>query len=272
MDPQEVEPGEQFTQIKDNENGCNKEEEITGEDGVFQEGMGGSNYGAQVKNLCPISLSQMLEVDVQPPQFSGEGEKRLILLKTVQLKIEDDVQQDGPTYLQNGLQGLLSPEVSLLPPVDVMPQSVSIPGNSEEGLAVNFLERIYTVHRVEAMPVNSLKEASAFDEDKRSARKTPDVLWIKVDRSKDIIADEGQGQQLSAAEEERINNPLVVQAAKGLGAQINAGSFPLPAPENKDQGDGAELQQSVSTSTSVPLRARGSRIRRGGGTKSLIQL
>lgn len=182
MDPQEVEPGEQFTHIKGAENAWYKAEEA-GEDGTSQENMGSCKDGDLAEDLHPVSFGQKLEGgegDIPPPQCLEEGGKRLILLKTVQLKMEDDVQRDGPTCLVDGLQGLLSQGGSLLQPVDVMPQSVSIHGNPEEGLTVNFLESIYTIHEMEVMPVNGLKEAPVFNEDKRSPEKTPDVLWIKV--------------------------------------------------------------------------------------------
>nr|XP_056700868.1 transcriptional repressor CTCFL [Euleptes europaea] len=240
MDPQEVELGEPFTQIKGAENVWNKAGQAAGEDCISLENMSNSSYGGQAVNLHPISFGRMLEGgegDVQPPQSSGEGEKHLILLKTVQLRMEDEVKQGGHTYLQDGLQALLSQEASLLQPVETMPQGVGIQEKPEEGLTVNFLESIYTIHEMEATPVNRLKEAPESNEDERSTEKTPDILWIKIDRSKDLIADEGKDQGLAAAEEGRINNPLVVQAAKCLGARIKSGSLLLPASENKDPGD-----------------------------------
>ncbi|XP_015267746.1 PREDICTED: transcriptional repressor CTCFL-like [Gekko japonicus] len=246
MDPQEVEPDEQFTHIKGAESAWNKAGEVAGEDGISQENTGSSSDGGQAEDPHPISFGRMLEGgggDIPPPQCLEEGEKRLILLKTVQLKMEDDFRRDGPSSLPDGLQGLLSQGPSLWQPVEVTPQSVSLQENPEGGLTVNFLESVYAVHEMEVVPVNGLKEVPAFNNDHRAPEKTPDILWIKIDRSKDIISDESKEQQLPSAEEERINNPLAVRAAKFLGARIKAGSLSWPASENKGQGDEGDVLQ-----------------------------
>lgn len=179
MDSQEVEPGEQSTHIKGAENAFR----TPGEDGISQEDTCNSNADDPAGHLHPILFSRMPEGgegDLQPPHCLEEGEKCLILLKTVQLKAEDDFQQDGPSCLVDGLQGLLSEGTGLVPSVEAVPRSISIQENPEEGLTVNFLESFYTIHEMEMMPVNGLKEAPAFNEDKRSPEKSPDILWIKV--------------------------------------------------------------------------------------------
>ncbi|XP_054836428.1 transcriptional repressor CTCFL [Eublepharis macularius] len=239
MDLLEAELSELFAPIKGAENIGNKAGGSREENGVSQGNVGSCHYSDQAENLYPLSFGRMLEEGEVPcPLSSREGEKRLILLKTVQLKMEEEgFQQGGPTYLQDRLQAVLSQEASVLQPLEVAPQSNSIQGNPEEDSAVSFLESVYTVHEMEMMPVNSPKEAQGLEEDKRSTEKTPEVLWIKINRSKDIVADDGKVQQLPATEEERINNPFAVQAAKLLGARIKAGSLLLHTPENKDRDD-----------------------------------
>ncbi|XP_077191805.1 transcriptional repressor CTCFL isoform X2 [Paroedura picta] len=265
MDPQEVEPVAQFTHIKGAGNAWNR----TGEDGASQENMGSSSGDDPSEDLHPSSFGRVLGGeeggDVPTPQCLEEGEKRLVLLKTVQLKMDDNFQQDGPTCLPDGLHGLLSQGADLLQPVEVLPQSEGLQGNPAEGLTVNFLDSVYAIHDMAVMPVNGLKETSALNEDKRSPGKTPDILWIKIDSSKEITAPESKERKRPAAEEERISGPPAVHAVKFQGAQIKAGSLQWLASDNKVQGDERVTQQPVSTSTNIPLKARRSRVQRREG-------
>ncbi|XP_053100513.1 transcriptional repressor CTCFL isoform X1 [Hemicordylus capensis] len=269
MDSQSTGHGEPSTKVKEAEGGWDKAREAEGEDGVSWEKTRSCGYGEEAPNLHPTLLGRLSEGgrELQPSQSSGE--KHLILLKTVHLKMEgDDFQGICPTLQQDGLHSIIQQETSILQPLEVMPLSEGVQENPEEDLTISLLEGIYTIREMEVMHVNGLKEAQVLNEDKRSTEKALDVVWIKqIDRSRDIVADGGKDQELLVAEEERQNHSSVAEAAKTLSSRMKGDPLLLQSSENKDQSTEFLSQHPGGTSTDVTSRAHQNTVQRREGDK-----
>ncbi|XP_042317421.1 transcriptional repressor CTCFL isoform X2 [Sceloporus undulatus] len=265
--PETPKLGEQFPQIKVDERLWQKTQEVNC---TSHEKMGGCIYGeAEVADLNPILLGSFLEtaIDNEPSQPLGEREKHLILLKTVNLKIEeDDFHRVSLDNQQNGLQAMIQQEGSLLQPLAVMPQSIDIQDNPEEVLAISLPEDVYTIHELELMHINGLKEGHTFNEDKRSTEESSNVLEIKADRRKYIITYvEREGQQFLAAEEARISCSFPEEATKILNGRIEVDPVLLHSSEKRDQSNEFASQHPVLTSAAVTSKAHGNTVQWGDG-------
>ncbi|XP_061486149.1 transcriptional repressor CTCFL [Rhineura floridana] len=263
MDSQEdTELGEQFTKIKASTRVQNKARE---EYSVSQEKIGSCDYGKEeAEVLCPVSFDRLLEggVDSQLSPSSGEGGNRLILLKTVHLKIEEDDFEGVCPYQQGELHALMQREANILQPLEVVPQSVGV---EDEGLTISLPEGFYTIHEMEVMHIKGLKEAQPLNnEDRRSTEKAPDVLGIEIDRSKDIIADDGKDQQLLGAEEDRISHSLVVEAAKFLSSRMKGDAFLFHSSTIEGQSN-VGTSHTVVTSTDATSKAHENIVQRKEG-------
>ncbi|KAJ6651248.1 hypothetical protein lerEdw1_021154 [Lerista edwardsae] len=182
MNSYNFEPDQQFTRIKGTEQVWNKAQEAQEENDVSQEKMDSRGYGEEAEELHPISFGRLPGGGGDEiAQSAGEGEKHLVLLKTIHLKLEDnDFQGADPPHPQYGLQAMIQQEGSILQPTEMVSPAENVQENPEESWAINLLEGIYTIHEMEVMHVNSLKEAQVLNEDKRSTKKASDVVWIKV--------------------------------------------------------------------------------------------
>lgn len=180
MNSYNLELEQQFTKIKGAEQVWNKAQEAREENEVSREKMDSRGYGEEAKDLHPISFGRLSEGG-GGDEIVGEGEKHLVLLKTIHLKIEDnDFQGADQTHPHAGLQAMIQQEANILQPTEMMSPAGSVQENPEESWAISLLGGIYTIHEMEVMHVNSLKEAQVLNEDKRSTKKASDVVWIKV--------------------------------------------------------------------------------------------
>ncbi|KAG8131686.1 hypothetical protein E2320_009593 [Naja naja] len=161
MDHQEeTESEEHFTKIKNDESVQNKmqRENIS----FGQEGSG--NYPEKFEDVHSILFKKVLEeVDKWPPS-SSEGEKNLILLKTVHLKTEKDNIQgtcliDHPVELCTVLQS----EADFIPSAR-MPDSIDIQEKPGKVLAISLPEDIYALHEIEV--INGPNETPGFHEER----------------------------------------------------------------------------------------------------------
>ncbi|XP_066482344.1 transcriptional repressor CTCFL [Tiliqua scincoides] len=204
-------------------------------------------YSKEPRDLHPISFGRLPEGgggdDIT--QSSGEGGKHLVLLKTIHWKMENnDFQGTSPIHQPYELHTMIQQEASILQHTETVSPSGSVQENPEEGWTISLLEGLYTIHEMEVMNVNNLKEAQVQNEDDSSTKKTPDVLWIKqIDRSKDTAADGGKDQELLQAGEERISHPSMVEAANILSSTMKGNSLILRTSENKDQSNEGDVLQ-----------------------------
>ncbi|KAH0619185.1 hypothetical protein JD844_018964 [Phrynosoma platyrhinos] len=261
--------GEQFTQIKVDERLWQKTQEVNSSS---HQRMGSCIYGeAEVADLHPISFGRLLEaaLDSEPSQALG-GEKQFVLLKTVNLKTEeDDFQGAFLDIQQDDLQAMVQREGSLLQPLEVMAHSVGAQENPKEVLAISLPEGVYTVHGMEMMHVSGLKEGHTFKEDERSTEETTNVLGIKADRRKDIITYGAcEGQHFRAAEEARVSCSFPEEATKILNGRIKVDPVLLHSSEKRDQSNEYASQHPILTSAAVTSKAHGSTVQWGDGILS----
>uniref|UniRef100_A0A8C3PDF0 CCCTC-binding factor like n=1 Tax=Chrysemys picta bellii TaxID=8478 RepID=A0A8C3PDF0_CHRPI len=138
-----------------------------------------------------------LELSPSPVQ----GEKHLIMLQTVHLKEgEDDLQGVSQLNIQqqSGVHMVVQRGAGVLQPLVVVQQGVGAQQNLPTGVAISIQDGVYTFHDVEVMQINVLQEK------------------VQIDRSKDLHAVEGKGQQLPPNEEGREKDIFTVEKAKIL--------------------------------------------------------
>uniref|UniRef100_A0A6J0TZT0 Transcriptional repressor CTCFL n=1 Tax=Pogona vitticeps TaxID=103695 RepID=A0A6J0TZT0_9SAUR len=210
--------------------------------------MGSCIYGDEVEDLPPVSFCGVPGGgggETHAVHSSGEGEKHLVLLKTVHLKIEgNDAQGPSVANQHDGLlHTVMQRERCILEPLEVMTQSIGIWNNLEEVVAVGLPEGIYTVQEMEVMHINCLKEMQTFNEDEKSTRKTPDALQIERDRSIDVTTDGDKGQPLLVAEEDRISPFCLAEAAKNLSSRSKEDPVSFHNSEKKDQSNEGDVPQ-----------------------------
>lgn len=183
MNSYDFELTQQFTQIKDAEGVWNKTQEVQEENGVSPEKVEGCVYSEDARVLHPISFGRVPEGggDDDTTQSSGEGGKHLALLKTIHWKMEEsDFQGAYPAQQHCVVDTVIPQEASILQPTETISPNESVQENSEDDWTISLLEGPYIIHEMEVMYVNNPKEAQVPNEEKRSTKKAPDVLWIKV--------------------------------------------------------------------------------------------
>ncbi|XP_063153088.1 uncharacterized protein LOC134492871 [Candoia aspera] len=256
---EDTEPEAHFTKIKIEERVRNKVKE---KDNISFEQVGSCSYLEEVQEVHSILFRKVLEeVDNQPPS-SSEGEKNLILLKTVQLKIEeDDIQGPCLTHQPAEMQTMLQTEAGFIQSLEKMPDSMGIQENPGKILAISLPEGIYAIHEMEV--INGPKETPAFHEDRWSIEKDPDIPGIQVDREKDTAGDEVKDRQLLAAEEGRIR-PLPDCEAADIPDGRNKATL-LHNSENKEQSKDSLFQPPVAISSDVPSETQESIVQQGIG-------
>ncbi|XP_025022470.1 transcriptional repressor CTCFL [Python bivittatus] len=259
MDSQEdTEPDDHFTKIKIEGSIQNK----VNLDNISFEQVGSCSYPEVVQDVHSILFRKVLEeVDHQPPS-SSEGEKNLILLKTVHLKIEeDDIQGSCLTDHPGELHTMLPREAGFIQSLERMPESIDIQENPRKILAISLPEGIYAIHEMEV--ISGPKETPSFHEDRWSIEKDPDIPGIQVNREKDAAGDEDKDRQLLVAEEGRIS-PLPDSEAADIPNGGNKATL-LHNSENKNQSKDSVFQPSVAISSDVTSETQESIVQQGKG-------
>ncbi|XP_070796177.1 transcriptional repressor CTCFL [Pituophis catenifer annectens] len=247
---QDTESDEHFTKIKMEESVQNK---IQRENVSFGQ-EGSCNYPEKIEDVNSILFKKVLEeVDKWPPS-SSEGEKNLILLKTVHLKTEKDNIQgacltDHPVMLHT----MLRREAGFIHSLARMPDSIDIQENPGKVLAISLPEDFYVFHEMEV--INGPKETLGFHEERWSIEKDPNIPGIQVDR------DGSRDPQLLVAGEGRII-PLPDSDA----ADIPNGATLLHNSENKAQSKDSVSQPPVAISRDVSSEIQEDIVQQGKGS------
>ncbi|ETE62567.1 Transcriptional repressor CTCFL, partial [Ophiophagus hannah] len=181
----------------------------------------------KIEDVHSILFKKVLEeVDKWPPS-SSEGQKNLILLKTVHLKTEKDNIQgacliDHPVELHTVLQR----EADFIHSLVRMPDSIDIQEKPGKVLAISLPEDIYALHEIEV--INGPNETPEFHEERWSIERDPNIPGIQVDREDKRGRGGSRDQQLFVAEEGRI-----VSLPDSEAADIPNGAKRLHNSENK---------------------------------------
>ncbi|XP_014375653.1 transcriptional repressor CTCFL isoform X2 [Alligator sinensis] len=130
---------------------------------------------------------------------AGEAGKHLLVLQTVHLQAgeEDEEKEAEP---QGGVRVVMQDEA----PVVVVGEGVGVQQDVPPGVAISLQDGIYTFHDMELMQISVLQDAApGKSKESKSTEKFADVLLIKIDRSKEVLAVEGKVHQAPTAEELR---------------------------------------------------------------------
>ncbi|XP_026520877.1 transcriptional repressor CTCFL [Notechis scutatus] len=175
MDHQEdTESEEHLIQIKNDKSVQNK---MQRENISFGQ-VGSGNYPEKIEDVHSILFKKLLEeVDKWPPS-SSEGEKNLILLKTVHLKTEKDNIQgacliDHPVELHT----MLRREADFIHSLVRMPDSIDIQEKPGKVLAISLPEDIYALHEIEV--INGPNETPGLHEGRWSIERDPNIPGIQ---------------------------------------------------------------------------------------------
>ncbi|XP_019365310.1 PREDICTED: uncharacterized protein LOC109292374 [Gavialis gangeticus] len=123
-----------------------------------------------------------------PP--AGEPGKQLLTLRPVQLQAGEEAEPRGGV-------------------------GVGAPQDGPTAVAISLQEGIYTFHDVELMQISVLHDAApGKSRESRAPEKFADVLLIKIDRSKEVLAVEGKVHQAPTAEEVRGSKLPAIEGKK----------------------------------------------------------
>ncbi|XP_026553563.1 transcriptional repressor CTCFL [Pseudonaja textilis] len=257
MDHQEdTESEEHIIQIKNDESVQNK---MQRENISFGQG-GSGNYPEKIEDVHSILFKKLLkEVDKWPPS-SSEGEKNLILLKTVHLKTEKDNIQgacliDHPVELHTMLQR----EADFTHSLVRMPDSIDIQEKPGKVLAISLPEDIYALHEVEV--INSPNETPGLHEGRWSIERDPNIPGLQVDREEKRSGGGVRDQQLLVAEEGRI-----ISLPDSEAADIPNGATRLHNSENKTPSKDCVSQPPVAINGDVSSEIQEGIVQQGKGS------
>lgn len=179
MNTRDIESDEQFTQINDVAKVWNTARLPGDREQLSQEKTRHCSDGDE--EGCAVWRSRLPSGgDIQLTPSSGEEEKNLILLEMEHWKIYDDERFQAAQSIQpqDGLRARMEVEASVLQPLEIVSQSTGLQENPEKSPTAGWLKGIYTLHEMQVVQMNSVKEA--LNEETRSADKKQDVFSIKV--------------------------------------------------------------------------------------------
>nr|XP_014430204.2 transcriptional repressor CTCFL isoform X1 [Pelodiscus sinensis] len=194
-----------------------------------------------------------------------QSEKHLIMLQTVRLKEgEEDLQAVSQLNIQqqSGLHMVVQRGASVLQPLVVVQQGVGAQQNIPTGVAISLQDGVYTFHDMEVMQINVLQEkVQAKDEENKSMDKSPGMLLIKIDRTKDLHAVEGKVQQLLPNEEGKEEDTFTAENAEILSCTAKD-DISVSLNEPKEQGEQSVVKKTdtLEAHTNTQHRKKGEKV------------